>query len=90
MTARGHCEVGDPIDLSPYYDRDDSKEVLQELTKRFLVEMARLAGVDDFEPRLAGRRWKHGEAADDNGDEPPSNGAPIAAVAPLAQHAAPD
>lgn len=88
MTARGHCEVGDPIDLSPYYDRDDSKDVLQELTKRFLVEMARLAGVDEFQPKLAGRRWKHGESvideAEANGHDAPDADAPRPAQEPAA------
>lgn len=90
MTARGHCEAGDPIDLSPYYDRDDSKETLQELTRRFLVEMARLAGVPDFQPRLAGRRWKHGESAEEEADEPVARGEPVAPLTPLAQQSTPD
>lgn len=58
MTAKARAIIGDPIDLSEYYDRENDKEVLQELTKRFLIEIAALAGVKDFQPELAGRNWK--------------------------------
>lgn len=60
MPARVRVEIGQPIDISEYYGRDHEKEVLEELTLRFLVEMARLAGVDDFKPQLAGRFYKPG------------------------------
>lgn len=60
MTARTRLIVGRPIDISEYYGRDGDREVLEELTKRFMIEIAHLAGVDDYEPELAGRRWKHG------------------------------
>jgi 1-acyl-sn-glycerol-3-phosphate acyltransferase len=60
MPARVRVEIGQPIDLSAYYGREHDKEVLETLTRRFLVEMARLAGVDDFEPQLAGRFYKPG------------------------------
>jgi 1-acyl-sn-glycerol-3-phosphate acyltransferase len=59
MPAHAKLVVGEPIDLSPYYDRQKEDGVLQELTKRFLGEIARLAGREDFTPELAGRRWKH-------------------------------
>ncbi len=58
MAGKAHVTVGEPIDLSPYYSRDSDKAVLEELTKQFLVEIAKLAGVSDFTPRLAGRHWK--------------------------------
>jgi 1-acyl-sn-glycerol-3-phosphate acyltransferase len=67
MPGNGHVQIGKPIDLSPYYDRDDNKSVLEELTKKFLVEIAKLAGVDHFEPKLAGKHWKPG-LEDQNGD----------------------
>ena len=39
------------------------------LTKIFLIEIAKLAGVPDFEPKLAGRQWKNGdESAESNGN----------------------
>ena len=40
ISGRAHVRVGQPIDLSPYFGREGDGEVLQELTKRFLVEMA--------------------------------------------------
>ena len=42
--------------------RDEGREVLEDLTKRFLVEIAKLAGCPDFEPKLAGRFYKPGLA----------------------------
>jgi 1-acyl-sn-glycerol-3-phosphate acyltransferase len=60
MPAKIRLKVGPPLDLSEFYDRDDSREVLEELTKRFLVEIAKLAGCSDFQPALAGRFYKPG------------------------------
>ena len=62
MTARARVVVGEPIDISEYYDRADEREVQQQLTRRFLQEIAKLAGNPLFEPKLAGRRWKPEEA----------------------------
>jgi 1-acyl-sn-glycerol-3-phosphate acyltransferase len=53
---------GQPMDLSPYYGREREREVLEELTRRFLREIARLAGHPDYEPQLAGRFYKPGPA----------------------------
>jgi 1-acyl-sn-glycerol-3-phosphate acyltransferase len=61
MSARVKVTVGDSIDLSEFYDREREPGVTEELTKRFLKEIARLAGVDDFEPQVAGRHWKPDE-----------------------------
>ena len=58
MAADAKVIVGKPIDLSPYYGREGDKAVLQELTRRFLVEIAALSGATDYEPELAGRQWK--------------------------------
>lgn len=60
MSGKARVIVGSPIDLSPYFDRGGDKTVLQELTKRFLVEIATLAGVPNYQPELAGRNWKTG------------------------------
>jgi 1-acyl-sn-glycerol-3-phosphate acyltransferase len=60
MMARTRIKIGQPIDLSPYYEREGGKEVLEELTLRFLSEIARLAGDENFQPELAGRKWKYG------------------------------
>ncbi len=55
MPASVRLEIGPPIDFSAYFDRDDQRETLNELTRRFLKEIARLGGRPDFEPQLAGR-----------------------------------
>jgi 1-acyl-sn-glycerol-3-phosphate acyltransferase len=55
MTARVRLAVGRPIDLSPYYGRENERAVLEELTRRFLREIALLAGRPDFQPQVAGR-----------------------------------
>ncbi len=68
MAAKARVVMGRPIDLSAYYDREADRSVLQELTKTFLREIAQLAGVENFDARLAGRHWKpdaNGEVADE-------------------------
>lgn len=60
LPARARLRVGRPIDISAFYGQEGDREVLEELTKRFMIEIANLAGVDDYEPELAGKRWKHG------------------------------
>jgi 1-acyl-sn-glycerol-3-phosphate acyltransferase len=63
--ARVRLRIGKPIDLAEYYPREDEDGVLQEMTLRFMREIAKLAGVEDFQPQIAGRRWKW---KDENGD----------------------
>jgi 1-acyl-sn-glycerol-3-phosphate acyltransferase len=58
MPSRVRLVVGDPIDLSEYYDRAGDRDVLETLTKRFLKEIATLAKQPDFTPSLAGRFYK--------------------------------
>jgi 1-acyl-sn-glycerol-3-phosphate acyltransferase len=58
LPAKAHLRIGEPIDISEYYDRENDKDVLEELTRRFLIEIARLAGVENYQPELAGRRWR--------------------------------
>jgi 1-acyl-sn-glycerol-3-phosphate acyltransferase len=72
MSARVQVIVGDSIDLSEFYEREKEPGVTVELTKRFLKEIARLAGVDDFEPQVAGRNWKPEELVDDGGEDKPA------------------
>jgi 1-acyl-sn-glycerol-3-phosphate acyltransferase len=60
MPARTRLKVGRPIDISEYYGREGDREVLEALTKRFMAEIAQLAGREDYTPQLAGKRWKHG------------------------------
>lgn len=58
MTAKARLRVGRPIDISEYYGREGDREVLKTLTRRFMREIAALAGLPDFEPELAGKGWK--------------------------------
>ncbi len=62
MSARVRLHFGEAIDLSPYYDGEQSDELVKELMTRGVKEIARLAGQLDFEPEFAGRRWKPTEA----------------------------
>jgi 1-acyl-sn-glycerol-3-phosphate acyltransferase len=59
MPAAVRLEIGQPLDLSEYFDRAGDREVLEELTLRFLKAIAHLAGDNDFQPQLAGRGAKH-------------------------------
>jgi 1-acyl-sn-glycerol-3-phosphate acyltransferase len=59
--AKTHLIIGKPIDLSPYSGAEPENGVYKELTLRFLREIAALAGRPDFEPKLAGRKWKTDE-----------------------------
>ena len=63
-SASVRLRVGQPIDISEYYGRENDRRVLESLTKRFLVEIARLAGHADYQPELAGRFYKPGLADD--------------------------
>jgi len=56
--ARVEVIVGRPIDLSEFFGREDERGVLEELTRRFLREIAVLGGYLDFQPTLAGRFYK--------------------------------
>jgi 1-acyl-sn-glycerol-3-phosphate acyltransferase len=56
--ANAHIRIGKPLDISEFYGRDHEKEVLEEVTRRFMVAMAHLAGAMDYQPELAGRRWR--------------------------------
>jgi 1-acyl-sn-glycerol-3-phosphate acyltransferase len=56
MPAKVDLYLGEAIDLSPYFGREREREVLEDLTRRFVREIAKLAGQGDFEPKLAGRQ----------------------------------
>ena len=58
MPANFRLVIGQPIDLSPYFDRGRDPELLKKIMRDVMKEMARLAGRPDFEPQIAGRRWK--------------------------------
>ena len=72
MFARVHTEVGQPIDISEFYGRERERGVLEELTKRFLREMAKLAGVENYDPRVAGRNWNPQMGNGPAGPQPPA------------------
>jgi 1-acyl-sn-glycerol-3-phosphate acyltransferase len=55
MPASVRLEIGAPIDVSAYVDRNDQRHAMKELTRRLLKEIARLGGRPDFEPQLGGR-----------------------------------
>jgi len=63
MRARARVIVGQPMDISEFYDRATEREVQEELTRRFLKAIATLAGHPEFEPQIAGRQWKADEEA---------------------------
>jgi 1-acyl-sn-glycerol-3-phosphate acyltransferase len=73
MRSKVRVKIGQPIDLSPYYGREKEEGVLQEITKLAMRAMAALAGQPNFEPQLAGARWKTDEVIVANG-ETASNG----------------
>ena len=55
-SARTTLRIGQPFDLTEYYDRSDDRNLLDELTLRIGRAMATLAGRPDYEPEPAGRR----------------------------------
>jgi 1-acyl-sn-glycerol-3-phosphate acyltransferase len=65
MTARTRLRVGKPIDLTNYYGQEGDREVIEELTLRFMREIARLGGAVDYEPQLVGKRAKPGMSEED-------------------------
>jgi 1-acyl-sn-glycerol-3-phosphate acyltransferase len=58
MTARVKLRLGRPIDLSPYYGRENERQVLEDLTKGILSTIAAMAGQSDFQPQIAGRFYR--------------------------------
>lgn len=64
MPAKVRLTIGRPIDISPYYGRENDREVLELLTRRFLKEIADLGGDVDYQPQLAGRFYKPGMSGD--------------------------
>ena len=81
MAANARVTIGKPIDLSKYFEREGDRSVLQDLTKLFLKEIAKLAGDESFEPQIAGRNWKQGEIGAANGNNNHAAAEPVAAQA---------
>jgi 1-acyl-sn-glycerol-3-phosphate acyltransferase len=64
--AQTVLRIGSPIDLTPYFDRADDRDVQEDLTRRVLRAVAALAGRPDYEPELiARRRHRRGDASGD-------------------------
>ncbi|MGE0756248.1 MAG: lysophospholipid acyltransferase family protein [Pirellulaceae bacterium] len=64
--ARVRVKFGELLDLSAYREQSDDAAIVAELTLRAVRQIAILAGQPEFQPKLAGRRWKPRE-----GDEVP-------------------
>jgi 1-acyl-sn-glycerol-3-phosphate acyltransferase len=58
IPAKTRIKIGRPIDLTEFIEHEGDREVLERMTRRFLVEIAALAGEPDYEPEVAGRHWK--------------------------------
>jgi 1-acyl-sn-glycerol-3-phosphate acyltransferase len=56
--SRVRVTFGQPLDLAEFYGREGETGVTQEVMRRCLSAIARLAGQPDYQPRLAGRAWK--------------------------------
>jgi 1-acyl-sn-glycerol-3-phosphate acyltransferase len=63
MMAKTRLKIGEPIDISAFYGQESDRAVLEQLTRRFMLEVARLAGVKDFVPEMAGRQWRRAASA---------------------------
>ena len=58
MRARARVRYGQPIDLSPYYGREKDSDLVRQLLVQCVKAIAELAGRTDYEPQIAGRRWR--------------------------------
>jgi len=61
MHARVKVRVGQPVDLSPYYDERVGSARQREIMVSLAREIAELAGRSDVEFEVAGRNWKPSE-----------------------------
>jgi hypothetical protein len=57
MRARVKVRFGELIDLAVHYDSGRERELAKDLTLRVMKEIARLAGCEDYQPQLAGKKW---------------------------------
>ena len=58
MFARVRVRVGAPIDMSAYYGQENEHEIANKVTLQAMKAIAALADHENFDPKLAGRRWK--------------------------------
>ena len=57
MTAHTRVYFGQPIETSEYAARTEEDGVAGEIMLRALRAIADLAGRQDFQPKLAGKKW---------------------------------
>jgi 1-acyl-sn-glycerol-3-phosphate acyltransferase len=58
MPAKVTLRIGRPMDISDFFGRENERQVLEELTQRFMSAIAELAGRPDFQPLIAGRFYR--------------------------------
>jgi 1-acyl-sn-glycerol-3-phosphate acyltransferase len=58
IPAKTRIKIGQPIDMTEYLEHVGDRDLLEKLTRRFMVEIASLAGVPDYQPEVSGRNWK--------------------------------
>jgi 1-acyl-sn-glycerol-3-phosphate acyltransferase len=58
MPAHVRLSFGQPMDLSAFTQQAPDRQTLEDLTRCFLREIAKLGGSPDFQPQLAGRFYK--------------------------------
>jgi 1-acyl-sn-glycerol-3-phosphate acyltransferase len=58
MPCRVKVRIGNPIDLSEFWDQEMNEKTYRKVMLRAVHALAQLAGRDDFQPIFAGRNWK--------------------------------
>ena len=58
MRAKVRVFFGEPIDLSEFQGQANDRELVGQLMLRCARAIAQLAGEPEFQPILAGRKWK--------------------------------
>lgn len=68
MPARVRLRVGQPLDISEFYGRQRDRELIDLLTRKFLQEIARLAGQPDFRSEMTRQPHFPAEPSETDGD----------------------
>jgi 1-acyl-sn-glycerol-3-phosphate acyltransferase len=58
IPARVKVRFGKPIDLSAHWDAAQESGAVAAILLEVMSEIAKLAGREDFQPKLAGRKWR--------------------------------
>ena len=58
MPARVKVVIGEPLEIAASCEKPEDPACVGQIMLQCMREIARLAGQDDCEPRLAGKRWK--------------------------------